>query len=127
MLRHRKTVFAMVIGGLLLMAGLVQAQETAPSHKPEGKPVKQQWVQMKDLPRVVQDTVKKQAGDHIIVSLKKIDYKNETRYSIRWIDGENLVIIHVSPTGEYLYRKTRPLDDDGNSVDNGDDEYDGGC
>lgn len=77
-----------------------------------GYAAKKQKVTMDQLPQPVQETLKKEAGDATITSLKAHTKGGQTHYEAEWISGGKSVEIEIAADGKIIEKKTiMPLDD----------------
>jgi hypothetical protein len=76
-------------------------------------------ITMDELPDAARATILKEAGDHEIIELEEVIYKDRTFYEAEWLEGGMEVEVAVTPEGEVIGREietpegeTEEADDD---------------
>ncbi len=81
--------------------------------------VEERVVTWDDLPLAVQETVRLEAGDHVVTELEEATIDGNLVYEAEWRDGDLEIDITVSPEGRVLSRESELFDEDEDEDDGG--------
>ena len=102
--RNRR-VIGLVIGCMIVVA--VWFAMTSDDPNENERPIT--W---NELPQVVQETIREQAGDHQITELEEETVDGQVFYEAEWMEGGMEVEILVAADGELLEREVEEPDDE---------------
>jgi len=111
---RKKGILGLVIGCMIVV--VVWFTVVSNDQKENERPIA--W---NELPPVVQETIREQAGDHQITELEEETVDGQVFYEAEWMEGGMEVEILVAADGELLEREVDEPDDDDDNGDDGDD------
>jgi hypothetical protein len=103
---------------VLAVDGAVSVQYGDPVGCLPTKAAKEKTITWDQLPKAVQETMHKAAGDHQIIKVEEVTAGDVISYAAEWIDGDNEVEVTVAPDGKLLGRESEPRDDDEGDTEN---------